>query len=641
MALRNYRQYSDAKISFAAAGDHDLHIVLGCNGLGKTNLMNAIEWCLYGTEFHLSAKSSGLEMVHQPPADRPREFALGVQVDISWQSDRNDCYGFFRREFDKRNVFTFVSNANADSRVYEDSDARRWVERFIPEGMKDKYFFDGEQLWDYFNENDPGTIKNALFKLSRVKVLDTVVSHLDDLRTDLQRKSGGKVSSKIEELTQRKGALKKDSERAQKDLERALDEEKMAHEKIDAVDKELRRTERTRALDSTRQNLEQQKSELQRSLAEKTRARTLLVTRMYSTSACLEPLVAFQRLLVEKEERRELPPPILPRVIRDVLEKDHVCLCGEPIKDGDEHYRRLSELLNLVENTSRFSEVITTGIREGVPILLSGLHKDLSRLKELLNDIGNINNQLTSVQKQLGDIHDELLGLDVQHIEELERSRESLFNHYRFSTSQAEQQKNLLSNITEELKAVDADLDKAMQQANVAQAVTQRISVVDRALAVCENAKQERIGLIRSAVEHDFQDRFKDLMWKTDSFSSVDLDIDYGVHVRDDRGRDALGTMSKAEIQAVAIAFTLALHTVSGYEGPLVIDTPFARTEGKIRRNMAEMLLELSASKQVVLLVTPAEYTDEVEATFRNKASTFSELVLGEYEKQTRVSTGS
>ncbi len=46
--LQNYRQYADSVIRFEPSGEHDLHIVLGDNGLGKTNLMNAVEWCLYG-----------------------------------------------------------------------------------------------------------------------------------------------------------------------------------------------------------------------------------------------------------------------------------------------------------------------------------------------------------------------------------------------------------------------------------------------------------------------------------------------------------------------------------------------------------------------------------------------------------------
>ena len=51
--ISNFRQYRNATFEFGKKGTHDLHIILGNNGVGKTNLLNAISWCLYGTEPHL------------------------------------------------------------------------------------------------------------------------------------------------------------------------------------------------------------------------------------------------------------------------------------------------------------------------------------------------------------------------------------------------------------------------------------------------------------------------------------------------------------------------------------------------------------------------------------------------------------
>jgi len=636
--LQNYRQYADAAIRFEPAGNHDLHIVLGDNGLGKTNLMNAVEWCLYGEEYHLSAKSAaGLDMLHQPPAGMPQEFgsAIKVQVDISWQSGKTACYGSFRREIDTHETFAFLSNADDDSKVYEGNDARRWVERFIPRGMRDKYFFDAEQLLHFFDANDPGTIKNALFKLSRVKVLDTVISHLDDLRTDLQKKSSGGLSGKINDLVQEKEQLKKEQTQAQKDLDGACDDQKKAREGLDSVDMELRKTADAHDLDARRQRLEKDREDVRETLAQKTHQRTLLVTRIYPTLACLEALIAFQAVLLEKQENKEIPPRVAPEVIRAILDKDHVCLCGEPISEGDDHYKRLAELLSLVENTSRFGEIVNTKVRGGVPALLTGAKKDVTLAREIMQEIDDLNTRITTLQRELSDIHDSLLGLDIQRIDALERSRSSFVQHLEFSSGRIGQQKRLLVSSADRLQQLEGDLDKAMQQANVAKATLSRIAVVDRARQACDNARQERIGLIRSAVEHDFQDRLGELMWKTQSFASVDLDINYGVHVRDDRGHDALGTMSQGETQAVAIAFTLALHTVSGYEGPLMIDAPLAKTTGRMRQNMAQMLLELSKSKQVVMFVMPSEFTSEAKEVFQGNTATFNELVQGRYEKET------
>lgn len=50
--IENYRQYKDIVFDFKKATPYDLHVIIAVNGAGKTNLLNAINWCLYGDEPH-------------------------------------------------------------------------------------------------------------------------------------------------------------------------------------------------------------------------------------------------------------------------------------------------------------------------------------------------------------------------------------------------------------------------------------------------------------------------------------------------------------------------------------------------------------------------------------------------------------
>ena len=62
--LENYRQYKDAKIEFPTSENQNLTVIQGANGAGKTNLLNAITWCLYGKEKHLEEKYKGYPLVN-------------------------------------------------------------------------------------------------------------------------------------------------------------------------------------------------------------------------------------------------------------------------------------------------------------------------------------------------------------------------------------------------------------------------------------------------------------------------------------------------------------------------------------------------------------------------------------------------
>lgn len=63
--IKNFRQYQNVVFNFPKKhGVGDIHIILGENGEGKTNILNAITWCLYGEETHLGNKANALPMIN-------------------------------------------------------------------------------------------------------------------------------------------------------------------------------------------------------------------------------------------------------------------------------------------------------------------------------------------------------------------------------------------------------------------------------------------------------------------------------------------------------------------------------------------------------------------------------------------------
>jgi len=64
LELENYRQYREQKIEFSTGEDGKrITIIEGANGAGKTNILNAVTWCLYGIEQHIGDKDKGLPIV--------------------------------------------------------------------------------------------------------------------------------------------------------------------------------------------------------------------------------------------------------------------------------------------------------------------------------------------------------------------------------------------------------------------------------------------------------------------------------------------------------------------------------------------------------------------------------------------------
>jgi DNA sulfur modification protein DndD len=69
------------------------------------------------------------------------------------------------------------------------------------------------------------------------------------------------------------------------------------------------------------------------------------------------------------------------------------------------------------------------------------------------------------------------------------------------------------------------------------------------------------------------------------------------------------------------LSFTLALHEVSGFDSPILIDTPVARISEKHRESFGRIFEEVSREKQTILLFTGPEYSEEIRRLLDTKAS--------------------
>jgi DNA sulfur modification protein DndD len=107
--------------------------------------------------------------------------------------------------------------------------------------------------------------------------------------------------------------------------------------------------------------------------------------------------------------------------------------------------------------------------------------------------------------------------------------------------------------------------------------------------------------------------------------------LSYDISVYNKEGTEMTGSLSATEQMALAYAFTLAIHNASGKNCPLVIDSPLGRVSDKNRENMAEALRDVSKTKQIIMLFTPDEYSDEVR-TIYDGVATVKELVLSDDE---------
>ena len=90
--LKNYRQFKDIEFNFKKESENDLYIIIGKNGTCKTNMLNAINWCLYGDEPHFSKDSQQLPILNLKTIEESEDgknYEILAEVYVKSEDNKN------------------------------------------------------------------------------------------------------------------------------------------------------------------------------------------------------------------------------------------------------------------------------------------------------------------------------------------------------------------------------------------------------------------------------------------------------------------------------------------------------------------------------------------------------------------------
>ena len=96
---------------------------------------------------------------------------------------------------------------------------------------------------------------------------------------------------------------------------------------------------------------------------------------------------------------------------------------------------------------------------------------------------------------------------------------------------------------------------------------------------------------MRIKIQELTKEKFIKISWKDDEFVDIRIDDDYGVYVKNRIGEEERpGDLSDGEKLCLGLCFMSALHNISGFDLPIVMDTPLGELDVDMRHNMAEFL---------------------------------------------------
>ncbi|MDE7221771.1 MAG: hypothetical protein K2N40_00670, partial [Ureaplasma sp.] len=253
-------------------------------------------------------------------------------------------------------------------------------------------------------------------------------------------------------------------------------------------------------------------------------------------------------------------------------------------------------------------------------------------LKDEYKKIDNELNSISLFLSKFGNHADEKE--ERQRIAQLEKERKDK----RSESSTIDQRKKLneneilvLNKRIVELESTIRYNESKMEQSNM---LKKQVTVLRKIQTEFSRIKDEITTEIRKEIQDVTWQVFDSMIWKTNTFGKIEIDDNYKISVYNNSGREMTGSISATEKMALAYSFTLAIHEASGKNCPLVVDSPLGRVSDINRENMAKELLRVSKGKQIIMLFTPDEYSEDVKKIYDSSARSVREISLSSDEKE-------
>lgn len=576
-----------------AENSANITIIFGENMHGKTSLLNAIRWCLYGAALNRQGK-----------AIRTQDL---ININALRDGDRNASVKLYlnvnNKNYELEREIQFLSNGPSerkslriDGRLIDGGKIEQEIESVLPEQISQFMLFDGELLRNFENlvvaegSAQATGIKNSIEETLGIPLMRTLFEAAEIVEKEYKKKSKDQFAknTQFQLITQKIGEL-------DLILETLVDEQRTLRDSIQNYNAELsllsdelhdseqalrlidRRKDKKTRLNDLKSRLNQAQEEM----------------KSYASDLWLEPLrnavVPIQKSYNEQlqaisEQERERSAKTLELLkIENSLSQSVCSTCGSSLSSEKimSLNRELNELKDALLNFGDFNEMnfnLMTKLKslDLCPEIICKTENYRARKEntiELDRDILDLENEIYNIDQQLKGV-DEVTSVTTRSkydavLKEIAVAENKL-NECVVKIGEAESEQKSLEK--------SPDFQKLTEGSDI-------ISKLERAEEIKETLRNA-IVLYRDKMRSDVEARatvtFKQLTTEP-TFERLEINESYGLNLIVDGLR--VNRSAGAE-QIVAMSLIEALNYNGRRTGPMIMDTPVGRLDNKHRKNI-------------------------------------------------------
>ena len=640
--FRNFRLLRGLDLEFAADDERRLTVIRAANESGKTTILHALRWALYG-EVALPNRGRGFRL---QPIDwdtrEGKEVSISVTVDYEQTYHRPSAGGTLHATEQRfRLVRSVVEKVDGEStrpastvKLYrvgrrgamsmESPEAV--LHETVPVDLRDVFFTDGDRALSFIEADAARATKRhrvqaAIRSLLGVGVIEDAITHVRVSRREINRKAKTIGSSReLSETVDRLQVIEMKGDRESDELADAEEQFRAFDERLSDIERRLadalrqgNRQQLQAGIDDVKSTL----SELHRQSVAATKDHSnLFRTRALATDIVRPRLVTAFKLLNDLHDQGKIPNATIP-VLEDRLSAG-TCICGASLKHGDPHGPdRRAHIQLLIDRSRRADDVqrVVTELYFNTKWLQSAGSPTtatwLTKYQEVLQRRDGIEQMQDTEGRKRRALELELKSVKDSDVQELNDTRRDYKRQRDRFLRKSVSCKAALSNFRSERGRLEGERDRLLALEKKGVRILAERDVVHDVMEVLLGAYNtltvDELQKVSKLMNHLFLEMIGSDPEQGSIIQESRISSDFDIIVVGPNGKylDPDRDLNGASRRALTLAFILALTKVSEVVAPNVIDTPLGMTSGYVKRSILKTVIRESA--QLILFLTHDE----------------------------------
>lgn len=627
VTMSNFMPYkARTRIDFPTDAYRNVMLVFGDNMRGKTSILNALRWGLYGRALGRHSQEIPLHEILNKEAAAQDDWTFEVHIEFEANGQKFDL----RRRAEKRAMVAVPQRADdfqvqvhlaKDGIPVRGDQVESEVNQVAPEQVSRFFLFDGELLQEYETLLIEGSEQGQQIKdaIEEVLGVPALIRGRDELGTilktarkaqqnDLKRVQG------LDALAQEQASLTARQDALERDLKSLITQQETVRADRNKLDDEIEASQAVYQAKTKLDALSERKKAIEQFQTQKRGERLELLALAWKD--LLEVKVGVRRDQLEAE-RRELTrhlgdKSVIAHRVTTLENLVHTSECPT-CKQHIEAPRReqiaaelgalQGELQSWRDNTQALQSV--SAQIEALNRIRGASVRD--RVAALQADMQNHEVELTRVENDIERLRDEIHGYDTADIVRKRALRDEKIKEEGKLQGEIAGRRKEIDKIKSDLAVAQKTIEGLSQARNL------RSTAKARLCEDLESIFSQSIERLRDKLRDTVQARADEAFHKMttqSSYQGLEINRNYGLSIIDDLGRRVTVRSAGAE-QVVALSLIDGLNRTGRAVGPVVMDTPFGRLDLKHRDNILSYLP--TATSQFVLLVHSGEIRPETD----------------------------